>query len=273
MNEINPNELLLVAREAAHAAGQLAKQKFYQPIAVANKGYRDYVTEVDIAAQRLITDHVAAAFPDHGFLTEEDDPTLSRKGPVTWIIDPIDGTTNYSRQVPLFCISIAAVLNRPGAVVEDVLAAVIFDPMRGEMFTATAGGAAQLNGRPLHVTGNDNLEPATIGVDWNRAGPVRQETLASVNRLVHDVDGVACYHSAALALAWVAAGRIDGYFNLWFMPWDVAAACLLIRQTGGTITSTAGKPIYLDGNPLSCLASNGLLHRQLLAYLPDQNRA
>ena len=109
---MNANDLLTVAVEAAETAGKIARDKFYQPLRVTNKGFRDYVTDADLEAQGAITTIIRDAFPDHGFLTEEEDSTLPTDGPVIWIIDPIDGTTNYSRHIPVFCISIASVLNR-----------------------------------------------------------------------------------------------------------------------------------------------------------------
>jgi myo-inositol-1(or 4)-monophosphatase len=142
--------------------------------------------------------------------------------------------------------------------------------MRDELFSAVSGGQSQLNGRPMFASSIDNLEPATIAADWNRAGHLRQATLETVNRLVHDVDGISCFHTAALALAWVAAGRVDGYFNFSLMPWDVAAASLLICLSGGSLSDWTGQPLSLSSETLTCLASNGRLHDRLLEYLPDK---
>jgi myo-inositol-1(or 4)-monophosphatase len=125
-----------------------------------------------------------------------------------------------------------------------------------------------LNGRPIQVSKIADLTLATIGTDWNRTGQARQMTLDTVKSLVHDVDAIPCYNSAALALAWVAIGRIDGYFNFSLMPWDVAAASLLLQQSGGLLSDIAGQPISLNAKPISCLASNGRLHAQLLKYMP-----
>ncbi len=265
---MNPNDFLRTAKEAALAAGEVAREKFYQPLQISNKGYRDYVTDADLAAQETITRLIRKAYPDHGFLTEEADSSLPADGPVRWIIDPIDGTTNYSHSVPLFCVSIAAVLNRPPFGVQEVLAAVIYDPMLDEMFSAVVDGDNQLNGRPLQASRTTDLAPAVIATDWNRNGKLRQTTLDTVGRLVHDVDTVSIFNSAALALAWVAAGRLDAYFNFQLMPWDVAAAGLLIREAGGVLSDIAGNPISLAGRRLACLASNGSLHDTLISYMP-----
>lgn len=263
------NDILKIAKEAAYAAGKVAREKFYQPLQVTNKGYRDYVTDADLAAQDAITTIIRAAFPDHGFLTEEEDSTLPADGPIIWIVDPIDGTTNYSRQIPIFCVSIAAVLNHPPLSQDDVLAGVIYDPLRDEMFSAMAGGESQMNGRPLLASKTDNLELATIAADWNRDRHLRQQTLNTVNALIHEVDSISCLASAALALAWVAAGRVDGYFNYSLQPWDLAAASLLIKLSGGQLTDPSGQPLPINGQDLACLATNRYLHNPLLDYLPD----
>ncbi len=264
-------KLHFVAQEAAKEGGKVAKTKFHQPLQISNKGLRDYVTDADIAAQEAITSIIRAAFPNHGFITEEDDSSLPRDGPIVWIIDPIDGTTNYSRQVPLFCVSLAAAENNTSLSAADLLAAVIYDPMRDELFSATADGECLLNGRSIRVSKTSDLALATIGTDWNRTCHARQTTLDTVNSLAHDVDAIPCYNSAALALAWVAMGRIDGYFNFSLMPWDVAAASLLIQRSGGTLSDLAGQPISLEAKHLPCLASNGRLHNQLLRYMPSDN--
>ncbi|MCP4425514.1 MAG: hypothetical protein GY803_13555, partial [Chloroflexi bacterium] len=140
-------ELLGAARETAVSAGNLIRQKWSQPRQIKNKGFRDVVTDTDIAAQQLITDAIRARFPDHGFLTEEEDGNLPVDGPVIWVIDPVDGTTNFSRAIPTFCVSIAAVSAK-----NEVLAGAVYDPMRDELFSAAKGQGATLNGRPIHVS-------------------------------------------------------------------------------------------------------------------------
>lgn len=264
---MDSDKILSVAKEAALAAGRAASASFAGPLQVSSKGFRDYVTEADIAAQSAITAIIRDAFPDHGFIAEEDDHSLTPKGPVLWMIDPIDGTTNYSRSVPLFCVSIAAVFNRPPIDIHDVILGVIYDPMREEMFSAVAGGRSQLNGRPIAVSSTTDLHNSMIATDWNRTQELRQATQDAVNRIIHEVDGLSSLKSAALALAYVAAGRLDAYFNYQLMPWDVAAASLLIQQAGGTLSGLSGQPLSLNGEPLACLASNGRLHDTLLSYI------
>jgi len=265
---MNNNDFLSVAEDAALAAGKLARDKFGQPLQVSNKGFRDYVTDVDLAAQNKIVSIIQTAFPDHGFLTEEEDSSLPVDGPVIWIIDPIDGTTNYSRNIPVFCVSIAAVLNRPPLVEEKVLAGVIYDPMRDELFSAARGGESNLNGRPIHASEIDSLDLALVTLDWDRSNHLRQAALDTIGRLVNDVNGLRSLSSAALALAWVAAGRLDGYINFKLMPWDVAAVSLIIAQAGGRLSDLKERPLSFTEENTACLASNGRLHEVLLDYVP-----
>ncbi len=267
--ETDVAEMLHVAQLAAVQAGQLARRMLAEPREISSKGRRDIVTDADVAAQALITEQIRTAFPRHGFVPEEPDSDLPTEGPVLWIIDPIDGTTNYSRGLPIFAVSIAAVLfTAPGpATIDDVLVGVVYDPMQEELFTAVRGGAALVNGRPLHVSAVDRLEEAIIGIDWSHEPQLRQRGLEVTAGLVHDVDVLRTIGSAALALAWVAAGRDEAYLNFQLKPWDVAAAGLMIRLAGGSITDLAGQPLALDPRGLNCLASNNHLHTLLAKRL------
>lgn len=271
--------LLATAQETAVLAGNLAIEKQNQPLQVENKGYRDLVTDADFAVQKLITDTIGDRFPRHGFLTEEEsDSPLSTDGPVIWIVDPIDGTTNYSRHIPVFCISIAAVAAndaiqklRNGTPDRyphyDVLAGVIYDPVRQEMFSALAGQEATLNERPIEASAVTELKEAVVGLDWSHSRELRQSAVDAVNRLAHHVHSVRAVGSAALAMAWVAAGRLDGYLNYHLKPWDVAAASLLIQEAGGTISNGQGRPAQWSMGGSHCVASNGRLHRALLSAI------
>jgi myo-inositol-1(or 4)-monophosphatase len=222
------------------------------------------VTDADVAAQAIITRSILEAFPDHGFMPEEENPELPTDGPVVWIIDPIDGTTNYSRGVPIFCVSIAAVRPNSPITVEDVLAGVIYDPMMDELFTATAGGPCLLEGKGLHgrllqTSSVDTLQDALIGIDWPLTSDLRQAMLDRVNALAHEVDVFRTLGSAALAMAWVAAGRLDAYFNFQLKAWDLAAAALLVKQAGGVVMDMAGRPMELVPSNTTALLSNAHL--------------
>jgi myo-inositol-1(or 4)-monophosphatase len=269
VDDIDSVRLLEVAQQAALNGGRMARQLLERPRSVSSKGRRDIVTDADIAVQALITQQIRAAFPNHGFMPEEANSDLPTEGPVLWIIDPIDGTTNYSRDLPIFAVSIAAIRNSSPepAALDDVLAGVIYDPMHEELFTAVAGGQFFANDREVRVSSIKTLAEAIVGIDWSFETDIRQRNLEVTANLVHDVDVLRTIGSAALALAWVAAGRTDGYINFSLKPWDVAAAGLMIQLAGGTITGVEGEPLLLEPQGLACLASNTHLHQLLTARL------
>lgn len=249
-----------VAEQAAHTAGALIRRKLAEPLQVTSKGFRDLVTDADLAAQEQITDTIRQHFPDHGFLAEEKNSDLPPSGPVRWIIDPIDGTSNYSRSLPIFCVSIAV------AVAEEVVAGVIYDPTGDELFSAVRGQGATVNGQPLRVSSTADLAEAIVGVDWGRQQAIRQRSLEALNRFAHQVRSIRALGSSALALAWVAAGRMDLYGNYRLSAWDIAAGGLLIHEAGGLMSDLHGVPVRLVENT-PCVASNGLLHEQFLTLL------
>ena len=262
-------ELLAAAEEIALTAGKLLQDEWVNPGPVQSKGFRDVVTEADFTAQALITNAIRSRFPTHGFLTEEDDDSLPTKGEIIWVIDPIDGTINFSRGIPEFCVSIAAVQgDKPLAEIlaaPKILAGVIYDPMRGELFSAGLGLGGFVTGagekRPLSVSPVSKLAEALITHDWSYEAVGRQYILQRLGSIVHDVFGIRVIGTASLALAWLAAGRTDLYFNYTLRPWDIAAAQLLITEAGGRFTSAAGTPLVWDAAGMSCLASNGRLHQ------------
>jgi len=261
---MNTNQFLQTAKKAALAAGSIAQERFGKPHKVSYKGHRDLVTATDIDAQESITRIIREKYPEHGFLTEEEDRSLPTDGSVFWIIDPIDGTTNFSRNFPTFCISIAAVRSEPKIGENSVLAGVIFDPMRNEMFSAEIDGKNQLNGRDIHTSQIRDIHQAQIAHDWNRADDLRKLTLTSLTHISLKAGSIRSIGSAALALAWVAAGRIDGYFNYSLRAWDIAAASLMIRQAGGLISSVSGHTLDFSSDAsMACMASNGRLHSTL----------
>lgn len=254
--------LLSVAQDAASQAGEILRAEWRDPQRLPDKGFRDWVTETDYRAQRQITRVIGKQFPGHGFLTEEADDTLSSTGPVVWVVDPVDGTSNFSRQQPNFCISLAAVAD--GA----VQVGVIYDPIRQEMFSAAAGRETTLDGQPLQASTVSELANAVIGLDWAHEQRKRQHSLDALAAVAHQVHTIRALGSAALALAWVAAGRLDAYFNVGLKPWDVAAAALLIRQAGGRLSDWQDRPWSPAEAHEACVASNGRIHSALLTSLP-----
>lgn len=257
-------ELMGVAEETAVATAQLILQKWSQPRTIKSKGFRDLVTDTDVAAQKLITDTIQARFPTHGFLTEEDDGDLPTSGPVIWVIDPVDGTTNFSRAVPSFCVSLGAV-SETG----DLLAGAVYDPMRGELFSAARHHGAWLRDpsgeqRPLTVSQVDSIADVLFGIDWSRNPDLRQIALRVLAQIAPQVQDVRAVGSAALALCWLAAGRFDGYANMQLSPWDLAAACLIIQEAGGQISEPTGEPWHYSPLNSGVIASNGRIHQTLL---------
>jgi myo-inositol-1(or 4)-monophosphatase len=274
-------QLLETAEAAALQAGVLLRDRVAQPRQLSQKGFRDLVTDADIAAQKVITTLIHGRFPDHGYLSEEDDPGLRRDGPVIWVIDPVDGTTNYSRQQPNFSISIAAAL-REGGEGEigsggdkgtrrggggEVVVGVVYDPMRDELFSGAVGQGSRANGRSIQVSPVAAVGEAVIALDWGRSDENRTMVLAAVERYGRQVHSIRSIGSAALGLAWVAAGRLDAYIQYALGPWDAAAASVLIREAGGQITTINGQPWTLAAR--SCVASNGRIQQTFLDVAPD----
>jgi myo-inositol-1(or 4)-monophosphatase len=261
MNELTPwQNWSAVAESAAVEAGGLIRQMLTQPLHVQTKGYRDLVTDADIAAQKLITDQIRVRFPEHTFFAEEKNSELPSGGAVRWMIDPVDGTSNYSRGIPIFCVSIAV------AVAEQVVVGVIYDPMRQELFSALRSAGATCNGQPLRVSPTAELSEAIIGLDWGRQHTVRQTSLNALTTFAYKVRSIRAVGSSALALAWVAAGRLDMYLNFNLSAWDIAAGALLIHEAGGMTSGLDGHPVKLVEN-VPCVASNQRLHQQFLALI------
>jgi myo-inositol-1(or 4)-monophosphatase len=277
-------DLLTAATETAVAAGQLLRERWQQPQTLTSKGFRDWVTESDVAVQRFITDRIRARFPEHGFLVEEKDTDLPANGRAIWIIDPIDGTNNFSRQQPNFCTSIAVGLPAgkgtastgaasTGAAAGhlEVVAGAVYDPLRDELFTGLLGGGSYLNGRRLQVSQTAELGQAIIALDWSSAPEQRRQAMSQLARTAHNVLTVRAIGSATLALAWVAAGRLDGYWHNSLKAWDAAAATLFVHEAGG-LTSD-GRRVPWQTNDGRCVASNKHLHEQLLVLLAVENQS
>ncbi len=264
---IDVTELLKVAEETAVTTGRLILQKWTQPRTIKSKGFRDLVTDTDVAAQKLITDTIQARFPEHGFLTEEDDSDLPTSGSVIWVIDPVDGTTNFSRAVPSFCVSLGAV-SETG----EQLAAAVYDPMRNELFSAARNQGAWLRDQSglrqaFSVSQVDTLDGALFALDWSRNPDLRQVAVSVLTKIAPQVQDVRAIGSAALALSWLAAGRFDAYVNMQLSPWDLAAACLIIQEAGGEISEPDGQPWHYSRQNSGVVASNGRIHQQLLAQV------
>jgi myo-inositol-1(or 4)-monophosphatase len=245
-----------VASEAAREAGRLIMSHFRTRLAVSRKGDTDLVTEVDVAAEKLIVSAITGAFPSHTILAEESNPQTAR-GEFTWIIDPLDGTTNYAHGFPVFAVSI-------GLEIEGELAwGAVYNPVLDEFFSAKAGSGAFCNGAPLRVSSSSLLEDSLLATGFPydiRTSPVNN--LANFCEFAVRSRGIRRAGSAALDLCYVAAGRFDGFWELKLHAWDCAAGFLLVREAGGKVTDFSGREgsIYLP----ECVASNGRIHEQML---------
>lgn len=254
---------LATAIRVARAAGDVVMPLFRRGVvASAKRGEsRDLVTEADFAADARIRAELRAAFPDHAIFSEESAAAgdgVDAATP-TWIIDPIDGTSNFSRGLPLFSISIARFHEGQGKV------GVVYAPSLAWLFSAEAGRGAWLNGERLRVSGVDTMERAMLAVDWPRQPLLRQRSARIVAAFGEEVHTVRTVGSAALALAMVAAGWLDIYWHLILQPWDVAAAALLIQEAGGHLSTPSGDPWQPAQSAV--LASNGTLHRDAIAMI------
>lgn len=247
---------------ALRAAGQEMRRGFLKS-KVSFKSRANPVTEADLAAEQAILDVVLRRFPGHDFLTEERAPRASGSDYV-WVVDPIDGTVNYAHGFPHSCASVAVV--RRGV----TLAGGIYDPFRDELFLAERGRGATLNGRPLKVGKAGRLGDALLltGFAYDRHLKAAQYA-GYVRKFLKTAQDLRRSGSAALDLAWVAAGRVDGYWEFTLNPWDVAAGRLLVEEAGGTVTDFSGKPWPRDPRTWGkeTLASNGNIHRGMLSVL------
>jgi myo-inositol-1(or 4)-monophosphatase len=248
-------ELRAAAEEGARASGRILAERFSGERTVEFKGRIDLVTDADRASEAALVAYLSRRFPQHTILAEESGLT-ARGAPYRWLVDPLDGTTNYAHRVPHFCVSVA--VEGP----EGLLAGVVFDPLKNELFSAGKGQGAALNGQPLTVTGVEALERSLICTGFPYDVQERPEVPVGLfNHFIRKVQGVRRMGSAALDLAYVAAGRFDGFFEAGLKPWDVAAGALLVLEAGGTVTRFDGAPLELAGAQV--LAAGPLLHRAL----------
>ena len=248
-------ELLNTAVKAARAGAAVVMAAYAsgRQVAYTSKAQNDFVTAVDRESESAIVAAIHALHPDHGILAEESEAS-DRGGSVRWIIDPLDGTTNFIHRFPVFSVSVAAALSRPGpARAADVVAGVVFDPVRDELFTASRGEGARLNGEPIRVSGRDALETCLLLTGFPfRAQHLLDRYLAIFSELHRSTQGIRRPGSAALDLANVACGRADGFFELSLSSWDMAAGSLLVSEAGGESYDFSGGAEYLaSGNVLA----------------------
>jgi myo-inositol-1(or 4)-monophosphatase len=252
-------EFVTAAREAAGLAGQILRQGMSEGQEISFKGEVDLVTNFDRQAQDIIVGRLSAAFPGHGFLAEEG-LSLGPASEFRWIIDPLDGTTNFAHRFPVFTVSIG--LEYQGR----LIAGVVYDPMRDEMFEAADGEGAYLNGRRIRVSAVGDLNRSLLATGFPY--DIRESRVNNVvhfNHFIMRAQAVRRCGSAAMDLCHLACGRFDGFWELKLKPWDMAAGAVIVREAGGRLSDFEGGEFSVLGQEM--LASNGLIHDAMIEVL------
>jgi len=265
--------MITIAVKAARRAGNLINRgaRDLDLLTVTTKGPKDFVSEVDRAAEAAIVETLLDAYPDHAILAEEGTAKgANAEAENVWIIDPLDGTTNFLHGFPQYCVSIA--LQHRGQVTQGV----IYDPVRNDLFTASRGRGAFLNDRRIRVSRRDHLRDCLIGTGFPfRDGSYLDPYLQMMKAMIEKTAGLRRPGAAALDLAYVAAGFYDGFFEVGLNPWDVAAGSLLVQEAGGLIGDLSGDADFLYGGQV--IAANAKVFSQMVnvlaPYRPQLTRA
>jgi len=245
------------AVDLAGKAGGLLMEKLHSSLEIHYKGDINLVTEADKMSENLIIGAIRRQFPDHGILSEES-PAILGGSTMRWIIDPLDGTTNYAHGYPVFCVSIA--LEKNGS----IILGVVYDPTRNDTFVAVRNEGAYLNGKKLAVSQTSELTGSLLATGFPYdIRDSRENNLDNFKTMAKEVQAIRRAGAAALDMAYVAAGRFDGFWELKLNPWDTAAACLMIEEAGGKISDIFGRPWNLLSPHI--LASNGRIHEQMIS--------
>ena len=258
-NKMNRPELIFMI-DTARGAGEIVRQLYGQDHQVEHKGVIDLVTEADKRSEAYIIDRILTQFPDHGIMAEESGEQRLDNGQ-RWYIDPLDGTNNYAHDLPIFCVSIAYAENG------RVEMGVIYDPMQDECFYAERGKGCFLNGRQLKISKTTDLIESMLvtGFPYNIQS-TSNTNLENFAKFAMLTQGVRRLGSAALDIAYVAAGRFDGYWEIGIKPWDIAAGTVMVEEAGGLITDLQGNPDYMKP-PYAILTANPELHAKMLQVL------
>ena len=219
---------LSVCETAARRAGELAVARFRTDIEISFKGRANVVTDVDLASERIILDHIREEYPDFGILSEESAPVVGTS-PYTLVADPIDGTRNFAEGIPHFCVVVAIARG------DEVVAGVTYDPVRDEMFAAQKGRGATLNGEPFHVSDRQDIGEAVLGFDLGYNFEQAGKLLQMASGMWPQTQAYRLMGSSALSIAYTACGRIDLYFHHSLSPWDIASGVLLAQEAGAQV--------------------------------------
>lgn len=247
--------LLENAKDLAYAAGKILRDKLHSDFSIEYKGEIDLVTDADKAAEEFLVTAITQAYPNHAILAEEGGQKGNKNGEYLWVIDPLDGTTNYAHRFPYFAVSIALLENG------DPVIGVVYNPITDEMFAAELGYGAWLNDSLIKVSQTSNLQQSLLctGFPYDMSQP--NNNIDNYARLVKQTQGVLRLGSAALDLCQVACGRIDGFWEMSLKPWDIAAGALIAHEAGGTVTGITQRKLELDKGDI--LATNGQIHNAL----------
>ena len=262
---LDPLSLRDAAVAFAREAGAIVRQGWGGPHRPERKGRIDLVTEFDRRSEALLLERIRARFPDHAILAEESGAHAAHHAPARWVLDPLDGTTNFAHNYPFFAVSVAVEVG-------GVLAAgAVYDPVRDEMFAAARGHGATLNDVPARVSSIDRVEDALLvtGFPYDvREHPER--VMPAFQAFLQQAQGIRRDGSAALNLCYVAIGRFDGFWEPALSPWDTAAGSLIAREAGGRVTDYTGGEFHLLDCPI--LASNGAIHDEMIRILERARR-
>jgi myo-inositol-1(or 4)-monophosphatase len=261
----NVSDVLAIAETIARRAGAIIREGFGRACQVWQKGTIDFVTEFDRRSEEVIVSALQKEFPEHAILAEESGHH-ARAGEYQWVVDPLDGTTNFAHGFPIFAISLGLLRGTVPVV------GVVYDPVHDELFAAELGHGASLNRRPIHVSSQASLGQALLATGF--AYDIRTNPRNNLARFTHFMlrtQGVRRLGSAALDCAWTAAGRLDGYWESGIKAWDIAAGGLLVREAGGRTTSIEGAEDFMPTGTI--VTSNGLLHEQMLRVLREGDAA
>ncbi|MDA8137111.1 MAG: inositol monophosphatase family protein [Desulfobacteraceae bacterium] len=257
---MNLDRVKQIGVRAAYRAGERINQYFGKAFRVTKKGVMDLVTEADFASEEIVLATIREAFPDHAILAEESGASNS-PSPDLWIIDPLDGTTNFAHGLPIFSVSIAYSHNN------QIMLGVVFNPINGELFTAVRGGGAALNGEAIHVSATATVGDSLLvtGFPYSVRTACPPLPLNRFERCLTAAQGIRRLGSAALDLCYVACGRFDGFWEEQLKPWDTAAGMLIATEAGGRVTDFADHLFNINDKQL--LATNGAIHAEMIGLL------
>lgn len=257
----NKNKMLGFAIETAREAGNILLEKFGRKINISKKGDINLVTEADLASEKLIIERIRSRYPKHEILAEESGTSAAKDGDASWkwIIDPLDGTTNYAHGYPCFCVTLA--LEYAG----EIVVGVTFDPTRNEVFAAEKGLGASLNNKPICVSETQELKDALLVTGFPYNAREKADFARHFNEFTCKARGIRRDGAAAIDMAYVACGRFDGFWEEGLNAWDVAAGTLLIAEAGGRVSYYDDSPFSIYKPPIC--ASNNLIHQEMLEVL------